>query len=174
MICIYIMDTLIYQPVVCKIKWMYTPLDISSTKLRKSRLDLVVLFYPQLDQFHPVRHTPQWNLWRLAVWGWSIWWWTATGQSHYVGMSLGPSTFPQWSPSVPPLSPTSLYWTTCHCLFLPRKEVPRRRTAMRPRRTTRRGWRGGSVSDRVNVHTGRSWPYWLESIKEERLQYEKE
>lgn len=144
------------------------PLDISSTKLRKFRLDLVVLFYPQLDQFHPVRHTPQWNLWRLAVWGWSIWWWTATGQSHYVGMSLGPSTFPQWSPSVPPLSPTSLYWTTCHCLFLPRKEVPRRRTAMRPRRTTRRGWRGGSVSDRVNVHTGRSWPYWLESIKEER------
>lgn len=150
------------------------PLDISSTKLRKFRLDLVVLFYPQLDQFHPVRHTPQWNLWRLAVWGWSIWWWTATGQSHYVGMSLGPSTFPQWSPSVPPLSPTSLYWTTCHCLFLPRKEVPRRRTAMRPRRMTRRGWRGGSVSDRVNVHTGRSWPYWLESIKEERLQYEKE
>lgn len=150
------------------------PLDISSTKLRKFRLDLVVLFYPQLDQFLPVRHTPQWNLWRLAVWGWSIWWWTATGQSHYVGMSLGPSTFPQWSPSVPPLSPTSLYWTTCHCLFLPRKEVPRRRTAMRPRRTTRRGWRGGSVSDRVNVHTGRSWPYWLESIKEERLQYEKE
>lgn len=150
------------------------PLDISSTKLRKFRLDLVVLFYPQLDQFHPVRHIPQWNLWRLAVWGWSIWWWTATGQSHYVGMSLGPSTFPQWSPSVPPLSPTSLYWTTCHCLFLPRKEVPRRRTAMRPRRTTRRGWRGGSVSDRVNVHTGRSWPYWLESIKEERLQYEKE
>lgn len=144
------------------------PLDISSTKLRKFRIDLVVLFYPQLDQFHPVRHTPQWNLWRLAVWGWSIWWWTATGQSHYVGMSLGPSTFPQWSPSVPPLSPTSLYWTTCHCLFLPRKEVPRRRTAMRPRRTTRRGWRGGSVSDRVNVHTGRSWPYWLESIKEER------
>lgn len=144
------------------------PLDISSTKLRKFRLDLVVLFYPQLDQFHPVRHIPQWNLWRLAVWGWSIWWWTATGQSHYVGMSLGPSTFPQWSPSVPPLSPTSLYWTTCHCLFLPRKEVPRRRTAMRPRRTTRRGWRGGSVSDRVNVHTGRSWPYWLESIKEER------
>lgn len=144
------------------------PLDISSTKLRKFRIDLVVLFYPQLDQFHPVRHTPQWNLWRLAVWGWSIWWWTATGQSHYVGMSLGPSTFPQWSPSVPPLSPTSLYWTTCHCLFLPRKEVPRRRTAMRPRRMTRRGWRGGSVSDRVNVHTGRSWPYWLESIKEER------
>lgn len=144
------------------------PLDISSTKLRKFRLDLVVLFYPQLDQFHPVRHTPQWNLWRLAVWGWSIWWWTATGQSHYVGMSLGPSTFPQWSPSVPPLSPTSLYWTACHCLFLPRKEVPRRRTAMRPRRMTRRGWRGGSVSDRVNVHTGRSWPYWLESIKEER------
>lgn len=159
MVCIYIIDTLIF--LVFKIKWMYAPLDINSTKLRNSRLDLVFHFYPQFDQCHPVHHTPQWSLWPSAVWGWSIWWWTVTGRSRCVGTSPGPSTSPQWSPSAPPLSPTSLYWTTCHCPFLPRKEVPRRRTAMTPRRTTRRGWRGGSVSDRVNVHTGRSGPCWL-------------
>lgn len=57
MVCIYIIDTLIF--LVFKIKLMYTPLDINSTKLRNSRLDLVVHFYPQFDQCHPVHHTPQ-------------------------------------------------------------------------------------------------------------------